>query len=460
MSALQPVLRLAGFGVAFGEKVVLREVGFSVPGRGCTVLLGPSGTGKSTLLRTLAGFNRANPSLRTWGCALYGSGSCTAGHAPALVMQNSRLLLSNVLENLVCELPGRAGLTRAMQAEQVAALLQEVGHQHLLDCLSRKVVECSAGDQRAIAMLRQAMAAPPLLMVDEPTTGLDAPQAEPLLELMERLSRRGALLVVLHHLQQARRLADQAVLLANGVVEDVQASPAFFDRPRGDTARAFLATGSCPEAAHDVGGEDDLTKADGAMRLPSPRSAVSAACGPRGFLWLLPGQLGGTPWPGIVHGPAYDLQALRSVGVTRLVSLTEEPFDPALAAPFRIDCIACPMPDMRPPRIDQALALCRALDRDLAAGEVIAVHCHAGLGRTGTVLAAYWLWRARGAISALKALEDVRRIEPGWVQSAAQVKFLEEFALVVANRAALQAACNDPVAATHAAATVHPTASC
>jgi len=52
------------------------------------------------------------------------------------------------------------------------------------------------------------------------------------------------------------------------------------------------------------------------------------------------------------------------------------------------------------------------------------VHCRAGLGRTGTVLAAHLIWEGKGSLS---ALEYVRRIEPRWVQSEAQVKFLEAF---------------------------------
>lgn len=154
----------------------------------------------------------------------------------------------------------------------------------------------------------------------------------------------------------------------------------------------------------------------------------SAARGPRGFTWLLAGRLAGTPWPGIVQPLGYDLDALRSVGVTRLVSLTEEPFDAAIALPYGIVCESCPMPDMHPPTPEQARHLCGAIDAWLLHGDVVAVHCRAGLGRTGTVLAAYWLWRAGGALGAVRALEDVRRLEPGWVQSRAQVDFLEEFA--------------------------------
>jgi atypical dual specificity phosphatase len=157
-------------------------------------------------------------------------------------------------------------------------------------------------------------------------------------------------------------------------------------------------------------------------------SAPSAACGPRGFAWLLPGRLAGTPWPGLIHGLDYDMRLLADIGVTQLVALTEERFDPGWATPYGIGCLSHPMPDMHAPGLSQAFAICRDIDAMLQAGEVVAVHCRAGLGRTGTVLAAYWLWRGAGRIDALSALEHVRRAEPGWVQSQRQVRFLEEFA--------------------------------
>ncbi len=71
MTDHEALLSLHGFGVAFGEKVVLAGVDMAVKEREVTVLLGPSGTGKSTLLRTLAGFNDANPNLRVWGEASF-----------------------------------------------------------------------------------------------------------------------------------------------------------------------------------------------------------------------------------------------------------------------------------------------------------------------------------------------------------------------------------------------------
>jgi atypical dual specificity phosphatase len=440
------ILELVNYGVAFGDRGVLRSVSFSMPVRGCTVLLGPSGTGKSTLLRTLAACNHANPALRTWGTAHFKARPCTADHSPALMMQHARLLVSNVFENLVCELPGRSSLTRPMQVEMVAEMLTRYGQNRLLDALSQKVIERSPGEQRVVSLLRMMMANPSLLMVDEPTTELDADAAESMLGLLEQLSTERAVLVVLHHLQQARRLAGQVVLLANGVVEEAAPGEAFFSAPRSECAKAFLRTGSCPELnGAALTAQAELAPVEPAFtELPPVLHPRSAAYGPRGFLWLLPGHLAGTPWPGVVQDVRYDLEALRSVGVTRLITLTETPFDAALAGGYGIACTFSPMPDMAPPTLAQGLDLCRQIDACITRGEVVAVHCRAGLGRTGTVLAAYWLWRAAGRIDAPKALEDVRRIHAGWVQSSTQVEFLEKFALVVANADSEPDSVDDP----------------
>ncbi|MFP4611402.1 MAG: ATP-binding cassette domain-containing protein, partial [Thiohalophilus sp.] len=65
------MLNLSQFGVAFGDSVILRSVDLTVPERGVFALLGPAGTGKSTLLRTICGINQAVSNLRTWGEVVY-----------------------------------------------------------------------------------------------------------------------------------------------------------------------------------------------------------------------------------------------------------------------------------------------------------------------------------------------------------------------------------------------------
>ena len=440
------MLSLQDFGVAFGERVVLDSITQEIHAPGCTVLLGPSGTGKSTLMRTLAGFNHANPSLRTWGsvrCGLPGGECCVR---PALVMQNSRLLVSTVQENLVCNLLERAAMTPAQQMERIAPLLEEAGWAQLLGKLLQKVVECSLGEQRVIAMLRCALSNPPLIMVDEPTTGLQAEGCSQVLDLLSHLSLRFGVLVVLHNLMEARRVANRVILLANGQVQEAAWADAFFSQPSTACGRLFLATGSCPEQSRPPpdASAGEISPANKATRRKAPpASPASQSLGPRGFLWVIPGKLAGTPWPGIVQEVHFDLGALKAVGVTHLIALTENPFDTELLRGYGIHSTHSPMPDMHPPTEDQAWTLCNLIDSLITGGKTVAVHCRAGLGRTGTVLTAYWLWLARGSLSAVKALEDMRRIEPLWVQSQSQVDFLEAFAITVAKRALKETAQNE-----------------
>ena len=79
---------------------------------------------------------------------------------------------------------------------------------------------------------------------------------------------------------------------------------------------------------------------------------------------------------------------------------------------------------MDAPEIRQATEICNRIDLWLEAGHSVALHCLAGHGRTGTLLAAYRIWR--GA-SAMEAIEEVRGCERRWIQSRAQVEFLEAF---------------------------------
>ena len=114
------VLSLKDFGVAFGERVILSSVTFDVPDTGVVVLMGPSGTGKSTLLRTIAGLSSASPSHRTWGTSTFTGVSIEeSDEVPALVSQSAQLMMSSVLENIVSGLPERHTLTQKDQRKLV-----------------------------------------------------------------------------------------------------------------------------------------------------------------------------------------------------------------------------------------------------------------------------------------------------------------------------------------------------
>lgn len=440
------LLSLREYGVAFGDKIVLNGVNLEIPPRGMTVLIGPAGTGKSTLLRTLSGINDASPSLRSWGDVEYAGMPIGQSEMPALVAQKTQLLMASVRENIVNEMPERHTLDLSQQRDVAKRLLEKAGLDELVDKLDANVVDFPVGVQRHLAIARTVAANPKLIFVDEPTTGLDEQETQRLMNYLTQEAERRAVLVVVHNQREAISLGGQTALLAGGWIHELQDTADFFSAPKSQAAKDFVRSGSCCVPAPDTPDEYlDNTQAEiqesseqsnatvKSIRPKIPEAAQkykSDSFGPRNFLWLRKGQLAGTPKPGLLIELDYDLTALKRVGVSVLVSLTTRPINKKSLDKFGIKGIAFPIKDMGVPTIDAAMDFCEQMEALIEQGEAIAMHCKAGMGRTGTMLVAQMIWEGE---TALNALETARSIEPRWVQSEEQVKFLEEFALAVSN---------------------------
>lgn len=438
------ILELDGYGVAFSEKIILSSVDMKVPVRGNVVLLGPAGIGKSTLLRSICGINYANPSFRTWGKAFYANSEIQEGiDGPSLVSQNAKLMMSTILENIIYELPERNTLQRYQQVDIAKRLLERAGLENLTDRLDESVIDLPLGLQRHLAIVRTAAANPKLICIDEPTTDLDEDYVDPLLKYISEESQRRAVITILHNQRHAKKLEGMVALLAGGWIHEYGTDKSFYTDPQSKAGKQFVKSGSCAVIGPEYD-EESLRYIDTeAIELPPPlpkeaKSYVSDSLGPRNFLWLKKGMLAGTPQPGLVAELDYDLQALKRVGVTKLITLLEKKQDSEPLEEYGIENLWFPINDMEAPSIEQALEWCERVDDFMRNGEVVAYHCKAGLGRTGTMLVAQLIWEG---LDAFDALEKARRVEPRWVQSDEQVQFLEEFEKVVgelrANKIAL-----------------------
>jgi len=427
------LLSLRQFGVAFGDKIILRSVDLDIPERGCFVLMGPAGTGKSTLLRTLCGINEAVASMRTWGEATYAGARLGESDRPSLVAQNARLMLSSILENIMYELPERQSLNFRQQRELAKRLLILAGLDQLINELDSPVVELPLATQRHLAIMRTAAASPRLLCIDEPTTSLSQDDSVALLRYVKYLAEQHAILIVLHNQREARLLNGNAALLAGGWIQEARSSTEFFSQPESKVTQEFVRLGNCTVPSPNSKPEelDEFTDyPEPPQMLEEATNYVSDAYGPRGFLWLKKGLLAGTPKPGVVVNEEYDLKALQRVNIKVLVSLTEERFDADLLGQYGIEGLWLPINDMEAPAIEKAIDMCAQVSQRMAGQHAVAYHCKAGLGRTGAMLAAQLIWEGS---TALEALEKARKIEPRWVQSEKQIEFLEQFAQTLAN---------------------------
>lgn len=141
-----------------------------------------------------------------------------------------------------------------------------------------------------------------------------------------------------------------------------------------------------------------------------------------GFTWLLPGRLAGSGRPGLLAPLADDARFIRDVGFHLVVDLTDRP--PVDPDELGVAVLRFPIPDMGIPTPRAADALCRRILAESERGPVL-VHCHAGLGRTGLVLACCLVTLGAAPDD---ALARVRALRPLYVQSRAQQQFIRHYA--------------------------------
>ena len=517
------------FGVAFGQRVVLAEMELHLAPRGIDVLMGPVKTGKSTLLRTLAGLYQGHALHRTWGLVSLDGAALDDGNRPALVQQQVRLLDQTVLQVLRQAIPSADAVrSPAAWREWAAQFLAEHGQAAWAARLDAPLMDCPLHMQRTLLILSQVAARPRLLMIDEPTAGLSEPDAHTMIQWLRTLGQQCKLLVSLHNQRQARALADAIVLMGGGRVLAYQPVEEFFSRPANELVQQFVQTGSLSLPSPDARPDDleagtplppplppqavraTATTATAAVTVaaaapvaanapapvpaqpaavvaaPSPAPAVvpapvappqsvapvvasaapvsavkpafkavsapatvrpvalplpmlqgvelassvgrvivSESRGPNGFRWVVPGMLAGTPQPGVVAPIDHDLILLDRVGITHLITLTETDMDQDALRRHHLKNTHLPIFDRKAPSTSQMHMLLVRMQRLMDAGEVLAVHCKAGLGRTGLVLAA-WMVRD-GGLSAEAAIERLRKVNPGFIQSDEQLDFLPAY---------------------------------
>lgn len=207
-------LTVESLGAAFGSKTVLAQVDFSVAPLSVTVLLGPPGAGKSTVLRALAGLNTASARYQESGQVRYQGQPLTPAHRPHFVQQSTRLMATTVLDALAEPVRERLALPEPALRQWVADYVTRMGFPELQTSFDLKTVELPAVQLRAVSILREAVCEPALLMLDGPTTDLSDYEAYLLLDLLRAVARHSALLLVLDNHKHAQMLGQQVVLLA------------------------------------------------------------------------------------------------------------------------------------------------------------------------------------------------------------------------------------------------------
>jgi molybdate transport system ATP-binding protein len=208
------------------------DVALTLPARGVSALFGPSGCGKTTVLRALAGLERAAGRVAL-------DGEVWQDDARGLFVPTHRRPLGYVIQEAVLfpHLDVRRnldyGLRRIPPSARQVPLDQVVELLGLDALMGRRPATLSGGERQRVAIARALATSPRLLLMDEPLAALDAARKAEILPYLERLHRAMALPIVLvtHAIDEVARLADHLVLMEAGAVRAQGPVAALFARP-------------------------------------------------------------------------------------------------------------------------------------------------------------------------------------------------------------------------------------
>ena len=243
MSVDQSVmLRVENIHKNYGKEKVLEDISFELNRGETKVIIGPSGTGKSTLLRCINQLTIPD-SGGVWldGIEVTNSGSDIdqVRQSIGMVFQDFNLFSHlSALDNV------RLGLLKVKKMEKTAASQEATKHLSrvgLEDKAASYPAELSGGQQQRVSIARALAMGPKLMLFDEPTSALDPELIGEVLGVMKDLAKSGmTMLVVSHELGFARSVCDEIIFIENGVIVEQGSPEVLFRNPQHQRTREFL----------------------------------------------------------------------------------------------------------------------------------------------------------------------------------------------------------------------------
>jgi ABC-2 type transport system ATP-binding protein len=231
------VLTVDGLAKSFGSRQAVRGVSFAVAKGETVAFLGPNGAGKSTTLRMIAGFLEPDA-----GDAIINGSSILAARTQAqlalgYLAEGAPLYLDLTVANFLGFLARTHGLARRPARAAIERVAEDAG---IKDVLARPIETLSKGYRRRVALAGSIVHDPPLLILDEPTDGLDPNQKIAMRTLIQRMAKEKAILISTHQLDEVEAMCSRAVLIDRGEIK-ADATPADLAQrtPSGKLEDAF-----------------------------------------------------------------------------------------------------------------------------------------------------------------------------------------------------------------------------
>jgi phosphate transport system ATP-binding protein len=241
-----PAMSAVKLTLSFGAKTVLDEVSLDFPAHGITSLLGPTGSGKTTFLRTLNRMNDKVFGYRYSGDVLLGGQSIFDNHdlmdfrrRVGMLFQRPNPFPMSIIDNVLAGVRAHKMVPRKEFKAVAQARLTEVGlWDAVKDRLGDSPFRLSGGQQQLLCLARALAVNPEVLLLDEPTSSLDPNTTERIEELIRSLAKRLTVIMVTHDLAQAARIGDRTALFFDGrLIEEGPTEQLFLAPKHEETVR-------------------------------------------------------------------------------------------------------------------------------------------------------------------------------------------------------------------------------
>jgi phosphate transport system ATP-binding protein len=241
-----PSMRAVKLTLSFGAKTVLDDVSLDFPANAITSLLGPTGSGKTTFLRTLNRMNDRVFGYRYSGDVLLGGRSIFQNHdlmdfrrRVGMLFQRPNPFPMSIIDNVLAGVRAHKMVPRKEFKTVARARLTEVGlWDAVKDRLGDSPFRLSGGQQQLLCLARALAVNPEVLLLDEPTSSLDPNTTERIEELIRSLAKRLTVIMVTHDLAQAARIGDRTALFFDGrLIEEGPTEQLFLAPKHAETVR-------------------------------------------------------------------------------------------------------------------------------------------------------------------------------------------------------------------------------
>jgi len=209
------MFKISAISKNFGEKKAVDGVSFEMKKNGVIGLLGPNGAGKTTLMRIIVGFYKADEGKLYWGRKVIDTKDEDYRMKVGYLAENNPLYESLTTGEYLELVSGLKGIAAENQKKEMVVVSRNCG---LEEVMEQKIETLSKGFRQRVGLATSLLGNPQLLILDEPTNGLDPVQIIEIKKLIKKLAKKKMVLLSTHILPEARDMCQRLLIIHNGKI--------------------------------------------------------------------------------------------------------------------------------------------------------------------------------------------------------------------------------------------------